>query len=635
MQKYRVSCVPLRILMVQAHPSESGSIQLDPQVQAQIQETLQALLDLPARQLREELSRRQTTFPEVTLLAEYLSYQPYQVEFNPLMHAFENYVQKNLPTWKEQASQDELKTFSAIQKRFEDAVIRFRQARENYEKQAQEAADKARALLAELRDIVLREQLDAYGRVRSIAREWGRLRNRLLKKDRKELVEAFKNFFMQFDQIYERYKDIFEQEQKSILERRRQIINEIQALFPPENARVTAEFWQQQRDKLALLQREWQSIPILRGREEAALTRQYRELIRKFREQYMLFRSQVHQRIQKNPILAQAYQRKKQIIDLLTPIINQDYTSIEQWAQAQKQVQSFVREWRKLTESTLSQDDSREVRRYYMPLNQQFGELLDAFYEKSEQFNKQYRQQQIRRLVEEGENLLSQTEKLLSKDVIEAWKHFRAYASRWLRRAHRFRKEEPIAAMYEKLMGMRERLSEARKAYQKRLSENLERRIHILNQLDQMSEGPTPAPLEAYIEKLLEYEQAGEVLPSAQERLSHRYRQAIQRYLQATGLSEAEFNEAWLKAQVSRQSPAEVQKTIRSLKAQLKRLEADLNGYQNTLALLSKGKGTETLRQELEAKIRLTQSNIQRISETIKLFQALAKSPNAPSSPSA
>ncbi len=634
MQKYRVSCVPLHSPMVQAHPSEYGSIQLDPQVQAQIQEYLQALLDLPARQLREELSRRQPTFPEVTLLAEYLSYQPYQVEFNPLMHAFENYVQKNLPAWKEQTSQDDLKTFSAVQKRFEDAVIRFRQARETYEKQAQEAADRARTLLAELRDIVLREQLDAYGRVRSIAREWGRLRNRLLKKDRKELVEAFKNFFLQFDQIYERYKDIFEQEQRSILERRSQIIREIQALFPPENARVTAEFWQQQRDKLALLQREWQSIPILRGREEAALTRQYKELTRKFREQYMLFRSQAHQRIQKNPILAQAYQRKKQIIDLLLPIVNQEYASIEQWSQAQKQVQNFVREWRKLTESTLSQDDSREVRRYYMPLNQQFGELLDTFYEKSEQFNKQYRQQQIRRLVEEAENLLSQTEKLLSKEVIEAWKHFRAYASRWLRRAHRFKKDDPIAAMYDKLMGMRERLSEARKAYQKRLSENLERRIHILNHLDQMSEGATPAPLEAYIEKLLEYEQAGEVLPSAQERLNHRYRQAMQRYLQATGLSETEFNEAWLKAQVSRQSPAEVQKTIRSLKAQLKRLEADLNGYQNTLSLLSKGKGTEGLRQDLEAKIELTQSNIQRISETIKSFQSLARSSNASSSPS-
>jgi predicted DNA-binding protein YlxM (UPF0122 family) len=134
----------------------------------------------------------------------------------------------------------------------------------------------------------------------------------------------------------------------------------------------------------------------------------------------------------------------------------------------------------------------------------------------------------------------------------------------------------------------------------------------------------------------LEYEQAGEVLPSAQERLNHRYRQAIQRYLQVTGLSEAEFNDAWLKAQVARQSPAEVQKTIRSLKAQLKRLETDLNGYQNTLALVAKGKGTEALRRDLETKIQTTQASIQRISETIKQLQALAaKSPNAPSSPSA
>ncbi len=621
--------------MVEAHASESSSLPLDPQVQAQIQEMLRELLDFPARQLREELNRRQPTLAEVTLLAEYLSYQTYQPELNPLMHAFENYVQKNLPTWKAQASKDELKTLETLQKRFEDAVIRFRQNRENYEKQAQEAADKARLLLAELREIVLKEQLDAYGRVRAIAREWSRLRPRLLKKDRKELIEAFKNFFQQFDQIYQRYKDIFEQEQRSILDRRRQILQEIQALFPPENARVTTEFWQQQRDKLALLQREWQSIPFLRLREEIELTRQYRELIRRFREQYMLFRSQAHQRIQKNPVLAQAYQRKRQIVDILTPIVQQEYANIDQWRQAQKQVQNFVQEWRKLTEATLAQDDSREVRRYYMPLNQQFGELLDTFYEKSEKFNQEYRQQQTRRLVEQAESLLTQTDKMLGKDVVEAWKYFRAYASRWLRRAERFKKEPAIATMYEKIHQMRERLAEARKAYQKRLAENLERRIHILNQLDQMSEGSAPAPLETYLEKLLEYEQAGEVLPSAQERLNHRFRQAIQRYLQATGLSEAEFNDAWLKAQVARQSPNELQKTIRSLKAQLKRLETDLTGYQNTLALLAKGKGTDSLRQDLEAKIQATEANIHRISETIKQLQALAKSSNAPSSPSA
>jgi len=542
--------------MVEAHASESSSLHLDPQTEAQIQETLQELLSLPARQLREELAQRQTSFAEVTLLAEYLSYQPYQVQFNRLMHAFENYVDKHLPTWKTQASNEEQKTLSALQKRFEDAVTRFRQLRENYEKQAQQAAERAQLLLAQLRDIVHKEQIDAYGRVRAIAREWSRLRNRLLKKDRKNLVEVFRSYLMQFDQLYQRYKDIIEEEQQSLLKRRRQIIEEIQALFPPENARVTTEFWQQQRDKLALLQREWQSIPLLRIREENELARQYRELVRKFRSQYMLFRSQVHQRIQKNPVLAHAYQRKKQIIELLTPIVQQEYTNIEQWRQAQKQVQNFVREWRKLTEATLAQDDSREVRRYYMPLNQQFGELLDTFYAKSEQFNQEYRRQQVRRLVEQGESLLSRTEKLLNKDVIEAWKYFRAHASRWVQRARRFKKEPPIAAMYDKLQAMRERLAEARKAYLKRLSENLERRIHILNQLDQMSEGSSPAPLETYIQKLLEYEQAGEVLPSAQERLNHRYRQAIQRYLQVTGLSEAEFNDAWLKAQVARQSPA-------------------------------------------------------------------------------
>ncbi len=621
--------------MVESHASESRGLSLDPQVQAQIQEVLGELLSVPARQLREELARREMRLSEATLLTEYLSHQPYQPEFNPLMHAFENYVQRHLPHWKAEATPENLKTLVPIEKRFEDAVVRFRQAREAYEKRAQEAADKARLLLAELREIITKEQLDAQGRVRTIAREWSRLRPLVLKKDRRELIEAFKNYLLQFDQIYERYKDIFEQEKQALLSRRRQIVEEIQALFPPEGAKVSIEFWQPQRDKLALLQREWQSIPFLRVREENELSRRYRELTRKFKELYVLFRSQAHQRIQKNPVLAQAYQRKKQIVELLAPIVNREYANIEQWRQAQKQVQNFIQEWRKLTESTLSQDDSKEVRRYYAPLNQQFGELLDHFYEKSEQFSQEYRQQQVRRLKEQGETIYNQVEKLLTKDVIEAWKTYKAYASRWWRRAQRLRKEAELSAMYDKLESLRSRLIEARKVHQKVLSENLERRIHILNQLDQMSEGASPAVLETYLEKLLEYEQAGEVLASAQERLGHRHRQAIQRYLQVTGLSEAEFNEAWLKAQVARQSPGEIQKTLRTLKAQYKRLETDLNGYQNTLVLLAKGKGSEALRQEIEAKIQATRSNMERIEHTIKHLQSLPKSSNASAPPSA
>lgn len=604
----------------------------DPQVQAQIQETLNELLGLGSGELQKKLSQDNFSLPEIVLLAEYLVQQPYDPAFNRLMQAFEKYIQRCLPTWKHA---EDSKTLDRLQKRFDDALIAFKKARQTYEEQGEAAAQEARALLAELKKIVEGEQIDAQGRVRAIASKWRQLRPHILRKDRKELIEAFKNYFLQFDQIYERYKDILEQERASFLEQRRRIIEEIQALFPPEDAKVSAEFWQQQRDRLALLQREWQALPFLRTREEAQLAKTYRELVRKFRETYTLFRSQVYQRIQKNQVLFQAYQRKKQIIELLTPLVEREYKSLEEWRGAQKQVRELILEWRRLTEATLAQDDSKEVRRHYSALNQRFGELLDQFYEKSEHFSREYRLQQIRRLKEQGQSILSQTEKLLKKDLAEAWRHFHSYAMQWRRRAQRFSKEPDIQRLYEELQAMRQQLIAARKAREKVLNENLERRIHLLNELDQLSDAAKPAPLEAYLEKLLSYEQAGEVAPSAQERLNHRLRQAIQRYLQATGMAEAAFQEAWLKAQVARQSPQEIQKTLQSLKAQLKRFQSELNGYQNTLALLAKGKSSEPLRQELNQKIIDTQNEIARLEQTIKQLKALASSANASPSASA
>ncbi len=609
-----------------------GRLPADPAVQAQIQATLNDLLGLGSGELQKRLSQDNLSLAEVVLLAEYLAQQPYDPAFNRLMQAFEKHVQRHFPNWKRT---EESKTLELLQKRFDDVLIAFKRARQAYEEQGEAVAQEARALLAELRKIVEGEQIDAQSRVRMIAGKWRQLRPRILRKDRKELVEAFKNYFLQFDQIYERYKDIFEQERESLLGQRRRIIEEIQALFPPENAKPSTEFWQQQRDRLALLQREWQALPLLRAREEAQLAKTYRDLVRKFRETYALFRSQVYQRIQKNPVLLQAYQRKKQIIELLTPLVEREYKTLDEWRTAQKQVQGLVREWRKLTEATLAQDDSKEVRRHYSALNQRFGELLDTFYEKSEHFSREYRQQQIRRLKEQGQSILAQTEKLLKKDLSEAWRHFHSYATQWRRRGQRFSKEPELQALYQELQTMRQKLVAARKAREKELNDNLEKRIHLLNELDQLSEAAKPASLDAYIEKILAYEQAGEVTPSAQERLNHRLRQAIQRYLQVTGLTEAAFQEAWLKAQVARQSPQEIQKTLQSLKAQLKRLQSDLNGYQNTLALLARGKSSDPLRQELNQKIIDAQNNIARVEQTIKQLKALASSPNASPSASA
>ncbi|MCX7606667.1 MAG: DUF349 domain-containing protein [Bacteroidia bacterium] len=626
--------------MVEPHIPESSSLEPSFPVE-HLRKTLEELLAETSDGLKRVLGERKPHLSEVALLMEYLVQLPYRRPFNRLVQAFKRYVTQTLPEWRHYAERleashrkQEIERLESFQRRFEDAVIRFEEARQAYERRCKENAERSRELLAELKDIVINEQLDAFPRVRKITQEWSRIRKELLPHDRKELVRPFQDFLGQFDALYERYKDIFEGERTALAQRRAQLIAEIERLFPPEGAQTTFEFWQQQRDRLALLQSEWQSLPRLGSRHERDLAQQYRQLVSKFREQYNLFRSQAYQRVQKNPVLQETYRRKRQIIEILRPLVERPYASLDEWKQANKQVRELIQEWRSLTERSLAQDDSKEVRRFYAPLNQQFSDLLDAFNEKSESFNQEYRRQQLNRLVESGKRLIQEVQNQLKKDLAEAVRRYRAQVALWKRRAHRFQKEAPIADTLRQILELGEKLREAQKAHLQKLNENLEKRILLLNQLDELGEQATAEKLAEFVERLVEYEQVGDIAPSHRERLQNRQRQAIQRFIAVSGISENQFQEAWLTAQVAHQSPQQIKRSIESLKSQLARYKQDLQGYQNTIALLARGKGSEPLRQELEQKVQETQSQIERTQEMLKRLQQRLHSANAPSAPS-
>lgn len=315
--------------------------------------------------------------------------------------------------------------------------------------------------------------------------------------------------------------------------------------------------------------------------------------------------------------------------------MEREYASIEAWKEANRQVRELVREWRAQTERSLGQDDSKEVRRFYAPLNQQFSELLDTFNEKSERFNQEYRNQQLKRIADSGKKLIQEVQNLLQKDLSEAVRRYRAQIALWKRRAHRFHNESAIAAVIQELNALGEKVREAQKAHAQKLNENLERRIELLNRLDELGQNATPETLDTFIETLMAYDQAGEVAPTHRDRLHNRHKQAIQRFLSASGLTEEAFQEAWLTAQVAHQSPQQIRRTMESVKAQIARYKQDLKGYQNTLTLLAKGKGSELLRQEIEHKMEEVQRQIQRAQEMLKRLQQRQQSANAPSAPSA
>ncbi len=620
--------------MVEPHTPERSDAEVS-FPEEHLRKTLEELLSESSENLKRELDKRRPHLSEVTLLMEYLTQLPYQRSFNPLVQAFKRYVTRYAPEWRANPKEDTSR-LEAFQKRFEDAVVRFEEARKAYEQRCRENAEKARTFLAEIKDIVLNEQLDAYPRVRQIRREWSKIRRELLPSDRKELERPMQDFLRQFDELYERYKDIFEGERNALFQRRAQIVAEIEKLFPPDGAQTTFEFWRQQRDRLALLQSEWQSLPRLGSRQERELAQKYRQLIARFREQYALFRSQAYQRIQKNPVLQEAFRRKRQIIELLRPLVEREYNSLEEWKETNQQVRQYVREWRTLTEKSLAQDDSKEVRRFYAPLNQQFSELLDTFNEKSEAFSQEYRRKQITRLAERGRRIIRDVQKILKGGNIgEALRVYRSQVTPWKRRAHRFRSEAVIAEVLQQLIELGTQLREARKAYLQKLNENLEKRIQLLNQMDELGEHATPAKLEEFVAKLVEYEQAGEVAPSHKERLMHRQRQAIQRFLANSGVDEATFQDAWMNAQIAQQSPAQIRKSLESLRAQLNKHKQDLQGYQNTLALLARGRGSEALRKEIEARIADTEAQIRRTQEMIQRLQHRLRSASASSAPSA
>ncbi|MCS6789375.1 MAG: DUF349 domain-containing protein [Bacteroidia bacterium] len=604
-----------------------------------LRSTLSEIINLSRspESLRAWINEKRPQLQEVTILLEYLAQYPYTRKYNAVVQAFRRYVSQKLSEWRsslEKTSPRDIELWDKLQKRFDDVVLKLEGMRQQYESKCKENAEKARALLQELKEIVHGEQLDKERRVRTIAKEWRELREELLPSDEKELKPSFYGYIKQFRELYARYRDFIEAEHNQILKQREQLLQEIQKLFPPDGAQTGTEFWQQHRDKLALLQQEWQSLPRVYGKAELEMLRQYRALVNRFKELYSLFRSQTYQRIQKNPILQETYRRKRQIVETLRPLVTQQFRSLEEWKQTQQQVRSYIKEWRTLTEKSLTQDDSREVRRFYAPLNQQFSELLDTFHEKSEGFSQEYRRKQIQRLTETGRKLIQEVQQLLSRDLTEAIKRYRAQATPWRHRAKRFLREAPIAEIHSELHQLWSRLKLQYQAYLEKLKENLEKRIYLLNQLDELGENASADKLQEFIQKLIEYERAGEVASAQKERLQIRQNQAIQRFLKKAGIDEATFQDTWLSMQIAQQSPQQVRKSVESLKAQLNRYRQDLQGYQNTMSLLSRSKGSEALRQELEQKIQNTQAQIARTQEMLKRLQQRLSSANAPSSSS-
>lgn len=97
-------------------------------------------------------------------------------------------------------------------------------------------------------------------------------------------------------------------------------------------------------------------------------------------------------------------------------------------------------------------------------------------------------------------------------------RRYRAQIALWKRRAHRFHNESAIAAVIQELNALGEKVREAQKAHAQKLNENLERRIELLNRLDELGQNATPETLDTFIETLMAYDQAGEVAPTHRDR---------------------------------------------------------------------------------------------------------------------
>lgn len=614
-------------------------------LEAQLKSALRGLLELEVDDFAARLE--QSTLLELTLLMEEMSAQEvdrhlirktgklrkrfdlvFQAELSAAKAAAESGAEEQSRHTREQANRGN--------KRFLAALARFNKAKTEFEgrdqKQKEENSARKRALLEQLKAVVMAEEVAAIEKVRKIQEEWREI-GPVLQQDIEDVYQTYRTYCDQFYQMRERYLDLIEQDRKVNLEEKEKIIQEVLTFIPPEGIEdIPRNYWQEATDRVRALHENWKTIgPVPRAQSDEIWQR-FKDVTDLFYKAKREFFSHV------DAERAQSGATKAQILEQMEPYADVVYDSIDEWRQASDLLNKLRDEWRAAGPAPSDQNTA---------FNERFKQIMDGFFSRRTAYFGELDSQKDD-VIEAKEKLLAQAEILKDSDdwgtttdlLIQLQREWNETGSDNFKDARKLRKRfrKACDTFFRR---KKEHFSNLREAE----DENLKQKTAICELVEQRIEDAKvngsdvldPDELLVFKEQ---FDEAGRVPLKAKEKITTRFQTAFNTYLELAIPDSLQREKFALRNRFSGSGAARgggrpqrggggydrgerggydrserIERTAsagplsaveleeRKYQKKIKALEEQISQYENNFFFISQSKSSDSFRKDIEVKI--------------------------------
>ncbi|MCS6905353.1 MAG: DUF349 domain-containing protein [Bacteroidia bacterium] len=545
--------------------------------------------------------------------------------FDQLYQSKVKQIKDTIPDSDIEAREKERERLSKLKTKFEASLQKFNERKNEFEEQdkkiKQANIDKKKALLDELREIVMSEDVTAIEKVRKIQENWKQI-GPVPVEEAEIIYQSYRHFIEQFYRLRDSYNELVEQDRKINLEEKEKLISELISLIPTDVSKVEPGYWQDAAEKVKSLHELWKTIgPVPRSKSDEVWKR-----FKDYTDQFYSLRRSFFEQLD-NQRLHNA-ERKKELLLKFQEYANYESSNLEDWRRATEEIQSLQRQWKEIGSAPASINKD---------LNTQMRKLVDDFFERRKSYFGELDQEK-EEILEKKRSLLRQAEELKNnEDWIATAEMLKQIQKEWKTTGpDNFKEAKKLRKSFRRACDIffkrhKQHFQELRAQEE----ENLKKKQAICEQMEALLEKGEGENIKEEIQKLKqEFEAIGRVPIKEKDKIQSRFHKLYTRFLQKIIKDPYERDLLTLESKIkvlqslpngAQRFQQEERKYIKKIKA----LEDKIQQYETNFMFISQSKGSDSLRRQIESKIKSAKERKQRLEQSLKIMRQASKASSA------
>ncbi len=507
--------------------------------------------------------------------------------------------------------------------RFSTAMARFNKKRMAYfaerEKEKEENSKKKKELLDRLKGIVIEERVTKIEEVREIQNQWRNI-GWVLQKDIEPLNNTYRQYLDIFFNLRSQYQELLGLDREYNLEEKKRIVQELDELIPTDD-QTTREDWNKRSDRVKRLQESWRMIGHVPREEVEMLNSAFRDALDQFYELHSgYFLLQDDERIE-NEI------KKRAILANIKAHHDFAGNQPKDWNDIAMEVFQYQNEWKSIGPGPIETNKN---------LWQEYRSECDHFFQRKSNFFKVFDDERGENLIKKtaiceraeaviGNDDLKETAKIL-KQLQEEWKNIGPVHERYSNKIwKRFR--TACDTFFD-------RKTASQNVSKNEFEENLRIKLDLISQVEAMVALDNPGDHSEEFESIqAKWKSTGHVPFKQKDIINGAYRDALSLYFEATqsrsgyGGGEHGSRSVRQKGQgidggLGKRRKLAVsdlrEEELPKIRLKIQAIQENVEAYETNIQLISKGKGGDGLRAQIQSQIDSEKAEIERLKEKVK-----------------